>query len=270
MNAPLVRRAVARLSPLGFCFLIATLVLAGWPQGCPAAEAVGDPAASTDLFQQQLESGEFAPALAAAQQVEQAPQRDAWLARLAEAQAGAGAGKAAYTTLAHVEDDEARSAAIRSTRETLPTAGARGGSQADFDTLIEMITTTVKPDSWEEVGGPGTVSEFPNGVYVDADGVLQRALRPREAKGLAVARLEALKADANTDSRLASPLRKVSLTRLEKHVQLRGPQGSDRPPRCCTWPASKKFTTCWSIPSRAIWCWPDRPATGKSTTRVGA
>ncbi|GAG41036.1 unnamed protein product, partial [marine sediment metagenome] len=106
MNAPLVRRAVACLSPLGFCFLIAMLALAPWPQWSVAAEAAGESVASAELFQQQLESGEFAPALAAAQQVEQAVQRDAWLARLAEAQAGAGASNAAYTTLAHVEDDQ--------------------------------------------------------------------------------------------------------------------------------------------------------------------
>jgi hypothetical protein len=46
-------------------------------------------------------------------------------------------------------------------------------------------------------------------------------LERRPSKGLAVARLEAIQAGENTDSRLASPLRKVSLARLEKHVQLR-------------------------------------------------
>ncbi|HUE70809.1 MAG TPA: hypothetical protein VMP01_07955 [Pirellulaceae bacterium] len=32
-----------------------------------------------------------------------------------------------------------------------------GGS--DFDQLIDLLTTTVEPDSWDEVGGPGTISE---------------------------------------------------------------------------------------------------------------
>jgi general secretion pathway protein D len=42
--------------------------------------------------------------------------------------------------------------------------GMGGGAQADFDTLIELITTTVKPQTWDEVGGPGSVSEFPNNL----------------------------------------------------------------------------------------------------------
>lgn len=40
-------------------------------------------------------------------------------------------------------------------------AGSMGGAaMADFDTLIELITSTIAPDSWEEVGGPGAIEEF--------------------------------------------------------------------------------------------------------------
>ncbi len=38
--------------------------------------------------------------------------------------------------------------------------GMGGGAQADFDELIELITTTVAPTSWDEVGGPGSIREF--------------------------------------------------------------------------------------------------------------
>ncbi|REJ67357.1 MAG: general secretion pathway protein GspD [Planctomycetota bacterium] len=39
--------------------------------------------------------------------------------------------------------------------------GARGGAtNADFDPLIELITTTIEPDSWEEAGGAGRIAEF--------------------------------------------------------------------------------------------------------------
>ena len=31
----------------------------------------------------------------------------------------------------------------------------------DYDTLIDTITTTVEPDSWDDVGGPGTIAEYP-------------------------------------------------------------------------------------------------------------
>lgn len=37
---------------------------------------------------------------------------------------------------------------------------AGGNSQADFDALIELVQTTIEPDSWDEVGGPGSIAEF--------------------------------------------------------------------------------------------------------------
>src|SRR5690242_15930380 len=30
----------------------------------------------------------------------------------------------------------------------------------DFDSLIELITTTIEPNSWDDVGGPGSIKEF--------------------------------------------------------------------------------------------------------------
>jgi general secretion pathway protein D len=42
--------------------------------------------------------------------------------------------------------------------------GMGGGAQADFDSLIELITTTVRPQTWDEVGGPGSVSPFQNNL----------------------------------------------------------------------------------------------------------
>ena len=162
-----------------------------------------------------------------------------------------------------------RNDVVQRTRRKQNATGGAGGNQADFDTLIELITTTVKPDSWDEVGGPGSVSEFPNGVYVDASGELSRVLKPRESKELAIARLEALTADKNVDSKRASGLRKISLPRLEKHVQLRLAQGLRPTEEMLHLAGWKKSSTCSSIPSRAISCWPDRRATGVSTRRAG-
>ncbi len=172
------------------------------------------------LFHEQLETGEFAPALASAKQVEDPSQRDAWLAQLAAAQARSGGRDAAFSTLAYITDDRTRNTAVQSTRKIAPTEEARGGSQADFDTLIDLITSTVKPTSWEDVGGAGSVAPFQNGVYVDAAGELRRPLAPAKAEGLATERLAAIIQSENTDARQASPLRMVSLPRLEKHVQL--------------------------------------------------
>ncbi len=42
--------------------------------------------------------------------------------------------------------------------------GMGGGSQANFDSLIDLITTTVKPQTWDEVGGPGSISPFQNNL----------------------------------------------------------------------------------------------------------
>ena len=38
--------------------------------------------------------------------------------------------------------------------------GMGGGQQADFDSLMELITSTIQPTSWDEVGGPGSIAEF--------------------------------------------------------------------------------------------------------------
>jgi general secretion pathway protein D len=38
--------------------------------------------------------------------------------------------------------------------------GMGGGVQADFDPLIDLITSTIEPDSWQDVGGPGSISGF--------------------------------------------------------------------------------------------------------------
>ena len=38
--------------------------------------------------------------------------------------------------------------------------GLGGGANADFDSLIDLITTTIKPQSWDEVGGPGSIAPF--------------------------------------------------------------------------------------------------------------
>ena len=32
-------------------------------------------------------------------------------------------------------------------------------AQREFDALIDLITKTVKPTAWDDVGGPGSISE---------------------------------------------------------------------------------------------------------------
>lgn len=38
--------------------------------------------------------------------------------------------------------------------------GGAGGAMADFDSLVDLITSTINPTSWDEVGGPGSIKSF--------------------------------------------------------------------------------------------------------------
>lgn len=46
-----------------------------------------------------------------------------------------------------------------------PSSGAGGGSSfADFQSLIDLIQTTVSPDTWDALGGPSTMREYPQNL----------------------------------------------------------------------------------------------------------
>lgn len=213
-----------------------------WTSACWAslllasAALAGDGGASRTRFDEQLATGEFAPALESARQVADAHERDARLAAIAIAQSKSGARDAAISTLASVRDDRARYSVLQQTRDSQPSpvsAGRAGGAQADFTSLIDLIQSTVAPTTWDEVGGPGSISEFRNGVYIDSSGELKRALRKRDSGDVSTTELANLASKSARplagfsagDPRNSSPLRKVSLPRLEKHVQLLLAQG---------------------------------------------
>ena len=107
----------------------------------------------------------------------------------------------------------------RSTTALQPTLG--GASQADFDTLIDLIQTTIAPTTWDDVGGEGSVVGFPGGVFVDTTGVL-RPVDDRATRKLATlwdtSAVKARRVTQGQDLGRASPLRKVSLTRLEAEL----------------------------------------------------
>jgi general secretion pathway protein D len=44
--------------------------------------------------------------------------------------------------------------------------GLGGASQADFDPLIDLITSTIKPQSWDTVGGPGSIAPFETNLSI--------------------------------------------------------------------------------------------------------
>jgi hypothetical protein len=110
--------------------------------------------------------------------------------------------------------------------------GAPGGSsQADFDALIDLITSTVEKDTWAENGtGEGDIMPFAiNGVYADADRALAVAKGQRKSLASIRDRGAPIAAAATADSdpksarnaKVDSPLRYVSLPKLEAAIAAR-------------------------------------------------
>lgn len=113
---------------------------------------------------------------------------------------------------------------------------AGGSSNADFDSLIDLIISTVAVDTWQENGG-GTaeIRPFPTGVWVDAAGLLRDTPAPKEDRSLGLALASAAQskpvsqqsqtAANQADPRRGSPLRCVSLRRLEQEIARRASAG---------------------------------------------
>ncbi|NOZ40301.1 MAG: DUF1598 domain-containing protein, partial [Planctomycetes bacterium] len=94
-------------------------------------------------------------------------------------------------------------------------------AQADFDSLIDLIQSTVSPDTWMENGtGDGEVRPFPNGVYADAKGTLRFAKATLATASLAQKPKRA-PSERVTNVRHGSTLRYVSLPRLEAAIHAR-------------------------------------------------
>lgn len=104
------------------------------------------------------------------------------------------------------------------TREYGPPAPPAGGSGADFDSLIDLITTTVEPDGWEDVGGPGTISPFETGVRADPHSQLDQMARVDHDPSLQNLAAQSAPAVAPVEVTGGSSLRIVSLPRLERIV----------------------------------------------------
>ena len=178
------------------------------------------PADEEASIRARLDAGEFAPAIAAIRRLPRIDQRDALLAQVAAAQARAGARDASLNTASQIDGDRARAGALSHVANQ-PLGARGGGSMADFDSLIELIQNTVATDTWQDVGRAATIEPFEAGVYVDPQGVLRRVAREDPTGDLAALRDASAPKGRRQIARQPSPLRKVSLTRLEKQVQLR-------------------------------------------------
>jgi len=180
-----------------------------------ADDAAGDPVKAQ--VQEFVDAGEFGPAIALARTAPTA-QRDQALATIARGQASGGSLKSSYYTLAEVNDGRVRTQALADVKKA-PLAAQGGG--ANFGPLIQMIEDTIAPDSWDTNSGVGSIKPFMNGVYVDTEGVMRRTPKQKDKGALADLRRDAMHEMVSDDVRQSSELRKVSLSRLEREIQIR-------------------------------------------------
>jgi len=223
----LVRCSFRRLIVSLACLLALTSYVGlGWvrpAQGADADEAAKQVAAHID-------AGEFGRARVLAQALD-GDARDALMAQVAAAQMRFGARRGFANTLGMIGNDGVRTGAFQSGAASQFAGGQsgfgfmpRGGAaMADFQPLMDLIqNTTGKPEpGWIDDGGVGTVEQFPMGVLVDAGGLLAKGAFATEESELGSTRKKALFSNGNSQVRIPSKLRKVSLTRLEKQAQLR-------------------------------------------------
>jgi hypothetical protein len=81
-------------------------------------------------------------------------------------------------------------------------------SDGDYDSLIEVITTTIAPQSWDEVGGPGSIGVFDNAssLVISQTDEIHRAVEPllvklRQVKNFQGIPSEILSHDSATKNR---------------------------------------------------------------------
>jgi len=183
--------------------------------------------------------------------------RDLQLRDTAVQQAGQGDPIAAMRTLAAVKTPSILAQAIRDVESSLPRnrdgfanndnhsgggqiAGGQGGSMIDFGPLINLIQTTIAPDTWQDtVGGPGTVTPYVAGIVVDPTGLITDVEASKKGQenellnniAVMLARDNrqqvdfAAAKDGIGDWRLPSAIRCVSIRRLTEQIALRRLRG---------------------------------------------
>lgn len=172
-------------------------------------------------FDDYVEAGEFSVAMKLAEASPSRLLRDRRLSAIARSQSQSNRLDSAIATVERISDERIRTTTLDTICSFGLDRGARGGRvEADFDDLIDLITSTIAPDTWDVVGGPGVVHEFEGGVFVDARGTLQRVRTADDHGRLMSIRQMAESFSANQAVSKFTDLRCVSLPRLEKAVQL--------------------------------------------------
>lgn len=188
----------------------------------PTLPCAAQSTSAANAIRAHLEAGEFGLAEDLAAAVNTAEERSALSRPIVSALASVGMFQASIGSASLIESDSQRSVVFDELmRMPVGNTSSRGGAAlADFDTLINLIESTVSPDSWDTVGGPGAIESFPTGVFVDASGLLKRAaIDDATASSLMAVREKAKATSDLNDYRRVAVLRKVSLTKLERELQ---------------------------------------------------
>jgi len=182
-----------------------------------------DVATARSQVQAHIQAGEFAAALKAAEQVSDPTARSQLIRMVVDAQVQAGAFDAALATSRRIRD---RRQQMEVRREIVARRSLAGGlTGADFESLIQLIQNETS-GPWEEIDGyGGTIDQFEQGVHVDPNRMLSVVLREERSRRLRELGVVARLADLNEDVARPSPLRLVSLTRLERAVAARLAEG---------------------------------------------
>lgn len=194
----------------------------------PAIAQSADPATP----EKAITAGEYSVAKSLPVQSLPTASRDAWLAQVATAQSLSGDSLGASATVRQINTPSQRQSVIDQTRSAARgNQGQGGGSFADFDSLMNLIETTVVPDTWEALGGSSTMAPYPQGVFVDSRGTVQMTETLNKTKLIAqgtLANFDNLLADADPairDWRSNSAMRCVSLRRLRDEIATRRMNG---------------------------------------------
>ena len=220
--------------------------------GSPASSvAQNDHREVTNQIAEHLRFGEFSKAIELADSLP-AEIADQQHAKVAASQAKFGATDSAVKSLERIGNDMIRFKALsqqvfrsESSGFSSPASGgtsgngsatdggangnnsgsARGGVTAnDFQPLINLIRSTIDPDSWDDSSGDVTLQAYPAGVYVDSTGTLKK-LNIDAKRSLKKLGVRSAKDSGNRLVSKTSQLRKVSLNQLEKQAQLLAAQG---------------------------------------------
>lgn len=174
-----------------------------------------------------LDAGEFAQAQRLAENQTIVGERNQFLGAVARRQAQNGnrhgaLGSLGSMTSGHQYNNSLGSSASGQT-------GQGGAAQADFDTLINLIKSTIEPLSWDDAGGSGTIQPFPGGIYIDRDGLVVRfdVNNSAELQVIRRGQFDGMFSAHGQDIREESSLRKVSLVRLQRELELLRAQGRD-------------------------------------------